>query len=399
MRLSGLILISLIGAASASPVTEAVFHRDVVVLESETATTPDEIALGRGAALALRHRDAAALAVLEPLRRTQSAREVQAAACYALSDVYLRQTRYREAHDALACVADQGQPLTGEPLQVLRDTAALAGEAAMTITPASGTLMARRDRAGLIRVPIAINDTHTRAVIDSDASFSVISKAMARHFGLRLLPDTLTIVTTARPDQPMQLAIADRLQFGDAVLTHVVFAVLPDAAVRFGQDYQMETVIGLPVLVALGRIAYDSEAGTLQYGRSGSASTRAPNLALSGLDPFILVDAGQARLRLALDTAADKTSLNAAAFAIVPKPADGDHPVSWQGAGGRAEDAHASLLPSWRIRIGDTAVTLSRIPVLSQREDDRHGALGLDALNSVKGWVLDFDAMCFWLEK
>jgi hypothetical protein len=235
-------------------------------------------------------------------------------------------------------------------------------------------------------------------VIDSDASFSVVSRSTAERLGLRILPDALTILTTARPDQPMQLAIADRLVFGDAELAGVVFAVLPDSAVRFGPSYRMEAVVGLPVLVALGRIAYDRD-DRLEYGRGAPAPAMEPNLVLSGLDPFVLVPSGDAKLRLAVDTAADKTSLNASVWtaAAVRTGDTRQQTITWRGAGGSVTD-RARVLGEWRFVLGSSAIVLKNVAVQSRAEHDRHGALGLDALKGVRRWVLDFDAMCFWLE-
>lgn len=395
MRLGGFLLVMLACGASASPVTDAVFHRDVLALEV-TSLSGDEARLAKGAALSLRHRDEAARAVLEQLARS-GASDIRAAACFALSDIYLRQTRYRDAAAALRCVEDvSGTRLTGEPRQVLHDTIALANEPAMGVRAANGRIAARRDRAGLIRVPVSVNGEEIEAVIDSDASFSVVSRSMARRLGLRILPDELSILTTARPDQPMRLALADQLRFGDAVLSNVVFAVLPDAATRFGSDYRMDAVIGLPVLIALRRIQYDAATREITYGPA-EAPPLAPNLVLSGLDPFVIPSG--TRLRLALDTAADKTSLNASARMVLALAADASrHTASWQGAGGTVRDAGARQIGEWTFAIGPTSITLRHVPLLSQSEDDRHGALGLDALNTAKRWTIDFDAMCVWLE-
>jgi predicted aspartyl protease len=391
--LIGLVLI----ASGAAPLTTAITHRDIVELERRAATaTTDEASLARGAALALRHHDDAARALLEPLA-AGTATELRAGACFALADIALRQTRYAEAHAALAC-AEQAlnAPLTGEPAQIKADTAALAGEPAMMrVGPTSGALDVQRDSAGLIRVAVTINDQRLKAVIDSDASFSVVSQSTAERLGLRLLPAELAIVTTSRADQPMHLAIADRLQFGDTQLQNVVFAVLPDRAIRFGPNYRMEAVIGLPVLVSLGRIAinHTDDGERLEYGPGGSVCK--PNLILSGLDPFVLVPAGGHTLRLALDTAADRTTLNASALhQSALGGAITSATLTWQGAGGSATDRSARVLDEFVLTLGERVVTLHRVAVLSQSDDDRHGLIGLDAFKTARRWSIDFDAMC-----
>jgi hypothetical protein len=395
MRVQDLIgIIAFASSATASPLTDAVWHRDITALETAPAASPDETELARGAALALHHQDEPALALLVGLARSHPRDGLGAAACLALSDIYLRQTRYRDAHDALRCVQDaSGEPLRGEPLQILEDTAALAGEAPMQLSRAAvGTIDVHRDHAGLMRVTVDIAGQATAAVIDSDASFSAVSQSMARRLGLRVLQPELAIVTTARPDQPMHLAVADQMHFGSAILCNVVFVVLPDAAMRFSRDYRMEAVIGLPVLMALGRVAFDDDTGVLDYGRRETLPAGQSNLIVSGLDPFVLVTICDRTARLALDTAADKTSLNASVRMALPQTGKG-RDFAWHGAGGEVVDRSAHRLDHWRFRIGDSPVTLHDVPVLSRSEDDRDGALGIDALKGARRWVLDFEAM------
>lgn len=390
--------------AEPSPVLAGIEVRDVLKLEALGARGASEAErrLADGAALSLRHQDEAALSILEPLSRLTTDKDIRAGACLALADVYLRQTRYAGAHAAMACAEDaSGKPLAGEARQVLEYAAILAGEKPMRLArPAAGRLDARRDSAGLIRVPVEINGRERDAVIDTDASFCVLSESQAARLGVRVLDKPTTITTSSRSDQPMHLGVADTLEFGDATFANVVFAVLPDAAVRFAHDYKTDAVIGLPVFVALGRIALAKEDGVLNlyYGARPSASAAAEsNLVLSGLDPFALVKAAGATLRLAIDTAASNTMLNATALKDFPALGEGTSGgrAQWQGAGGAVTDYGAHTLQALTLTVAGRPFALKRVKILSSGETDRHGMIGQDLLQQGRRWVLDFAAMSF----
>jgi hypothetical protein len=392
--------------AEPSPIPASIEARDVLKLEAfaKTAASPDEMRLANGAALSLRHKDDAALAILEPLSQSAADKDIRAAACLALADVYLRQGRYADTHAALLCAQNvSGKPLTGETLQVLTYAEILAHEKPMQLVrPAAGRLDARRDAAGLIRVPVKINGKTQDVVIDTDSSFSVLSESTAARLGVRVLEKGATIVTSAQSDLPMHLGVADELRFGDAVLNNVVFAVLPDAAVRFGNTYKMDAVVGLAVFVALDRIELANDDGweSLYYGaRPGAGTATEANLALSGLDPFALVKSEEtgATLRLAIDTAASNTTLNATALKDFPALREGASRtwVHWEGGGGGVTDYKARTLYELDLVVAGRPIVLKRVKILSSDERDRHGMIGQDMLRKGRRWVLDFANMSF----
>jgi hypothetical protein len=392
-----------LAAAVAAPLADAIAARDAIALEALARDAPsaEERQLANGAALALRHRDDAALAALTPLSRPAADKDIRAGACTALFDIHLRQGRYAGAHAALVCAEEaSGTPLSGELRQALAYTQVLAGELPMQLLrPASGWLEAYRDSAGLERVPVTINGKGVDAVLDTDSSFPVVSESMAARLGLRVLAKGATILTSTRPDLPMHLGIADELKFGDAVLSHVVFAVLPDAALRFSHGYKMDPVIGLPVFVALGRLELVREGGweRLYYGARPGAAPAEPNLLLSGFDPFALVrcDKAAAPLRLAIDTAASNSMLNATALKDYPALRQGAvrSGATWEGGGGALSDSKALMLGELTLSVAGRPIVLKHVKIQSLAEADRHGLLGQDALK--QGWVLDFEKMQF----
>lgn len=399
----------LAGAAHAepSPAQAAFDARDITALEtlSRGAATPGDRQLALGAALALRHKDQAAIEALLPLGRTDADADTRAKSFLALADIYLRQGRFADT----AAVLEQAKALSSAPLDAptlqTLDFAETAGaERPMRVArAASGSLDVTRDLAGLIRVPVQIGEGTQDVVIDSGAGFSTIAESAAKRLGLRVLQRATSVGSASKDSLPTRIGIAARLRFGKAELTDVVFIVMPDEALTFADGrYKIDAILGLPVFVALGRIEVANEAGkeSLYYGPKADAGGE-PDMLLAGLQPLALVTAGSeaAPLRLLIDTGAKTSELNAKAIRDFPSLATAAvaHEADFQSAGGRKIDDKAMEIPELRLSIAGRAVTLKDVDLFSTAAVDRHGAIGQDVLKQGGRFVLDFDAMRFSL--
>ncbi len=402
-------LMSTAASAAAPPVLKLVETRDIVALEalSRAAPAADEQRLANGAALALRHKDDAALAALLPLTQSAADKELRVSAYLTLSEVYLRQSRYADAYAAMAAAkALSDEPLDAATLQTMDFVSVLKGVKPMAlIHPATGQVPITRYMGSLMRVPVKINGQAQDAVIDSGAGFSAVSESTAKALGLHMLEGAATVASASKDAVPMRIGIADRLEFGDAVLTDVVFIVLPDEALSFvGGLYKIRAIIGLPVFEKLGRLEFAQVDGkeVLYYGPKPGAAAGEPNLLLAGVEPIVLVNAAKATgpLRMFIDTGAWSTTLYAKAMQDYPamtadavKVADTLH-----GAGGETRDENARKLPELRLTIAGREIVLKGVVIHSKDEPDRHGAIGQDVLKQGKSWVIDFVNMCFAVE-
>ena len=392
--------------AAATPVEASVDARDIVALErlSQTAASAEERNLATGAALALRRKDDAALAVLVPLAGSQAPRDLRAEAYIAACEVYLRQGRFSETYNALkAAQTLSSEPLQNEVIQTMEFAQVLSGVTPMAVAhKAAGRLPVTRDMAGMANVSVKINGQVQNAVIDSGAAFSTISESTAKRLGVRMMEKATTVASASKDAVVTRVGIADRLEFGDAVLTNVVFAVLPDADLTFaGGKYKIDAIMGLPVFVALDRIEVASEAGqeSLIYGPKPAAAKTQSNLLLAGVEPIVLVGAEKADtpLRMFIDTGAVHTSLNAKFLADYPalNQSTVNQTAHWEGAGGAATDEKARNVPELRLIVAGRPITLKDVRMKSKAEPDRHGAIGQDLLKQGRRWALDFANMSF----
>jgi predicted aspartyl protease len=400
-------LLLLFGAAYAAPapVVAASDNNDVLLLErlSASAASADERALANGVALALRNRAESARAVLEPLAaRAAADRDIRAMALMSLSNMALLQGRYGEAYRAWATAkALLSRAFTTEENQTMDLADVLSAMPPMAVERmASGSVLVTRDLAKLPRVPFSVGGVSVNAIFDSGAGFSTVNETTARRLGLEMLARSTTVGSSSVDAIATRVGIARRLQFGDAVLTNVVFFVLPDSVLSFGNGaYTVEAIIGLPVMAALHRVALVKEASSerLYYGPRPGVGAPPANMILAGTVPIILANAGDAGMRLFLDTGATDSALYASATRDFPAlAATAVHQTAaYSGAGGAVQDENALRLPTLRLTIAGRDFTLANLDVRSRIEPGQHGVIGQDLLRQGTGWVIDFDAMGF----
>lgn len=392
-------------AKAVSPVSAATAANDLVALETlaKSAATADERTLAQGAALALRHKDAAAIALLEPLAAGSAAKDVRDEAWSSLAAIYLRQGRFADVVKASeASEALRGGPLSRDEAQTLDFAKSLSGVVPMAVLhKASGGVPVKRDMAGLMRIDVGVNGQTVDAIVDSGAGFSTLSESAAKKFGVRLIERATSVGSSSKEEVKSRVGVIDRFRIGDAELANVVVIVLPDSALTFGGGvYKIDAIMGLPVFEALERIALRKADGkeTLYYGAELGAAGPS-NMILAGVQPIVLCE-GAAPLRMFVDTGATNTSLNASATRQFPALLAGAEKTgaTLGGAGGTAKDEGALTLPVLHLTVAGRGFDLAKVVIHSQAADGHHGDIGQDLLKQGSGWVFDFAAMRFAVE-
>jgi hypothetical protein len=124
------------------------------------------------------------------------------------------------------------------------------------------------------------------------------------------------------------------------------------------------------------------------------------NLILEGDVPFTFarVEGASAPVRLFIDNGANAGHVNHRFVRDFPGIMAGAHRQSITRTGGAgSETQDAMQLPQLVLNFGQVAAPLTDVDVVDDHQTDRHGVLGLDALRTAPGYVLDFDAMRFEL--
>jgi hypothetical protein len=269
----------------------------------------------------------------------------------------------------------------------------------------------RRKRSRLTRadgiLPFRLNGRDDSFAFDTGASISVMSEREAAH--LRLTPES---VGTKLGDSSgnglagFRVVVARNFVIGGLHLRNVPFLVLPDTGEPFVEmpaSKGNRGLIGLPVLIAMGTIRWQSE-GDFEFGfPSTTVATQASNLLFHGTNPIVQVTTLDKKLNFSLDTGAVDTDINAAFVTAFPGVVSSGkretHTITGFG-GTRTYDS--VLLPSIKIRVGGREVTLAPAHVFLANgvggETPWAGNLGNDLLNQAHTITLDFNAMSLRLE-
>jgi hypothetical protein len=115
------------------------------------------------------------------------------------------------------------------------------------------------DPFGSITADLTVHNVTAPWILDTGASFSVVSESFARQLGLILSTGLAHTQGATGVENPVHVAILDTLPIGDATLHNVVVLVLPDANLKIKtgkKKFVISAVLGYPVFQALSIIRF-----------------------------------------------------------------------------------------------------------------------------------------------
>jgi tetratricopeptide (TPR) repeat protein len=346
--------------------------------------------------------DSAAVLDLLKFLAARSDPVLQRKAYEELASALARLGRYGESARALSealrlTPLDDFEHADNENARALYES--LAGVAPQTIEfgkeiPAQANLNA----LGSWDVPLEVNGHKGKWIFDTGANLSTVSESEAAEMGLAVRETSTYAKGSTGKKNPLRLAVAGDLRFGNAHLRNVVFYVLSDQALYIGPlKYQIRGILGLPVLRALGCVAISAKGVVRIETKAVTADRGEPNLFLDGWELIVEARHGDRQLQMFLDTGANATSMNPS-FRDALTPDETASLKSKQdriaGAGGIVS-RKTEVLPTLRLAILGHIEELTNVSLVGQQppgdKSYRDGTLGMDALAS--GFTLDFRAM------
>ena len=347
--------------------------------------------------------------VLPSLRRSRLDRA--AMALETLADDYTKSFEYAEAartdDDLLINFSSQ---LTPEKLKGTKDDAEvmriLHDAPPQTITW-TGPLRLKTQRNPLNsqNVELTVNGVQGPWLLDTGANLSVVSESFAERLELKLLPGVAhTQAGLTGIENPLHVALLPTLQMGGATLRNVVVMVVPDANlnIHLGKSsYQINGIVGAPVLQALGTITFVHDGG-FEAGVTSRPKGTGARMYMKGLTPIVVCDVEGNHLPFALDTGASNTNLFVRYFDLFRSESK-----AWKkgkerssGAGGVVK-RKVYIQPEVKIGIGDKTVVLKNISIYKSGTgtdtDGLFGNLGEDIPMNFDRFTLDFTNMTFSL--
>jgi hypothetical protein len=265
----------------------------------------------------------------------------------------------------------------------------------------STIIPAGKNWAGLSEVAISVNGINMHWAVDTGAEMSIISATLAAKIGVRFLSDNLRIQSSTVPVKS-RVGVIDLLQVGDAQVENVPVIVLPDTQFEMGGGNRLPPLLGLPVLVSFGRIAWLDSQARLALGEL------APSVPLRATEQLYWHDDGIGLLWRAaggsfvahLDTGANRTSLypdSVPMLSAAERASIHLRQTATGGAGGVLTDKqkHVATLTA---TIGGMKIRLSEIPV-EERLGNSGARIGMDYVGQLRTLVLDFDRMAVFADR
>jgi len=255
-----------------------------------------------------------------------------------------------------------------------------------------------RDQAGLIRTRITSGEATEEAILDTGANLSVASVSAAGRMGLRMLDGVSTVGNSVGTQAEVRVGIADRLDIAGARLRNVVFLVIDDKTLEFPGGYRIDTIIGFPVMRALGRLSF-GPGDTLKVGGARGSGVKASPLRMVGNMPYVVATIENSEHPLVLDSGATNSVLHHRFALARPdlKVADSGKIDRTAGAGG-IKEVRVGHYPKLSAIIGGERVELKDMPVeigAKSEPDESFGVIGIEILNLFGRFTVDFDRMTF----
>jgi hypothetical protein len=263
----------------------------------------------------------------------------------------------------------------------------------------TGPSLLHTDSAG--HVLVQIGDSLRHYGFDTGANLSVLMRSEAEALGLQIRPVGLTVGSSTDASVKADVAVAPRLTIGRMAYQNVVFLVMPDRALTFGDGFQIRGLIGFPVIGAMGEIHFRRD-GSMEIPARTSAHGM-HNLALEELRPLVQVNYDGEQLACLLDTGSGQTRFLAPYYErhrMSFNTSGAPDSMKTGGAGG-VRTLSVYRLQHVNLGLGDTTVVLHDVPVyttfLHQPKHEQSCAIGLDVLRSFNEYVINFHSMTLTL--
>ena len=329
-----------------------------------------------------------------------------AIALEALADTYAATYRYRDA----ALIYEDLLPLQSYLAQPVDDDAALArilaGAPEQTVSWTGPVRVnTSRNPIGSVNAEFAVNGSPVTWLLDTGANYSVVSRTVAQKLGLTPLPGAASLgagVTGLKSS--MEVAVVPSVELGGATVHNVVTMIVEDSNLQLGPDgkaYQIDAILGLPVLRALGRVTFIRK-GEFLAGEAAGPSEGGVPIFMRGQTPAIECEVAGEPLLFTFDTGASGTDFSVRYYERFRQLASSwrTRTVESGGAGGTVR-RQMFVQPQVELMVGGADVSLRDVTIFSTNMnagiDVLFGNLGQDFVEGFDSFTLDFSTMTFRL--
>jgi len=251
---------------------------------------------------------------------------------------------------------------------------------------------------------LTVNGVEQPWIVDTGANFSTVSASFAARLGVRVSKGSAQTQGVTGAENKLHVALLPELKLGGAVVHNVVLLVLDDESLdlQIGKTerYQINAVLGYPVLQALKRVTFTKD-GHLLAGPDSPSAGDGARLYMDKLTPLLECETENRKVLFAFDTGAEQSMLSERYLRDFPEPFKGleKEPFAMGGAGG-VTTGTAYHLPEVDLGVGQARAALRKVPVMPATGTDldrTYGNLGRDLVDQYQSFTIDFENMRFFL--
>ncbi len=250
-----------------------------------------------------------------------------------------------------------------------------------------------------IETNLSINGVEHPWILDTGANFSTVSTSFAAKLGLKLSRDVAQTQGITGAENQLRVALLPELKLGGATLRNAVLLVLDDNSLNVATGktthYQINAILGYPVLQALQRITFTKN-GHFLAGPDSPSGEGGAKLYMNELTPLLECEVENRKVLFSFDTGANGSVLSDRyrdfpdQFKRLKKK-----PHEMSGAGG-VKKTTAYYVPEVTLVVGQTHAVLHDVPVASVMGTDMdrlYGNLGRDLVDAYASFTIDFESM------
>jgi tetratricopeptide (TPR) repeat protein len=330
---------------------------------------------------------------------------------HALADDYVKSFRY---NDAIAAYKDLLDNFAGQldkaELQSTRDDYAavqLLKDAPPQTVSFKGPIdlpIERNPVLGTMDVSLTVNGVTQAWLLDTGANFSAISASFAKKLGLQMANGKAQTEGITGDENNLQVGVLPELKVGGATLHNVVLLVLEDSSLNVPSGpksrYQIEAILGYPVMQALQRITFTKD-GHFLAGPESPAIDGGATLYMNLLMPLLQCRVDGQDVLFSFDTGANHSFFSIRYRREFESQLHGLKEAEYHfGGAGGIRSLQAYYLPQGHLGVGTTTATLTNVPILRELGTDTDklfGNLGRDVTDPYKSFTIDFTKMRFAL--
>ncbi|WP_300685961.1 retropepsin-like aspartic protease [Chryseobacterium sp.] len=313
-------------------------------------------------------------------------------------DNSMKQYNYSEAKRAVQTTLQKyDYLLTDEERKDLKNNlkiwTVLENKPPQKITLNGGTrLKMVKDVAGLKNLKVKVVEDSMNFIFDRGANISTISASTASRLKINVIPADIEVDAITGIAVKADLAVCEKMTFGNIIAENVVFLVFADDALSFPQiNYQINGVLGFPVIEALREVQLTQDDYFIVPNTETKINSPS-NMAMDGLTPLIFMDGRH----FSFDTGSDYTILYAPFYQENKKKIDMKYrlgAVTMGGAGGKIE--YPGFKVNYTFHILGKEIPLKNINLLTTKINEKtvYGNIGQDVIRQFSKMTLNFNQM------